>query len=121
MEAIDFQQIKAPGGVSVDDRRQYVARIPAIIEMTMTTADQKASARSIDVSVAGLQVQSKIELKLDDRAIVSVGAPGDQMHVCALIARVSPADEPEAGTKYGLRILSEDIPRWQSVLRKLIL
>lgn len=49
--------------ISVDNRRQYIARIPVEIDLHITTAEKKGIARSIDVSVTGMLVQTLLELQ----------------------------------------------------------
>lgn len=106
--------------ISVNDRRQYLARIPVEIDLHITTAEQKGIARSIDVSVTGLLVQTLLELQLEDRVILTILHPEEDTHACAKVARVAETD-PELGNKYGLIILSDDASIWQGVLRRLIL
>lgn len=106
--------------ISVNDRRQYLARIPIEIDLHITTAEQKGIARSIDVSVTGLLVQTFLELQLEERVILTILHPEEDTHACARIARVAETD-PEQGNKYGVIILSDDAPIWQGLLRRLIL
>lgn len=110
-----------PGPISVDDRRQYVARIPVEIDLHITTAEKKGMARSIDVSVTGLLVQTLLELQWQERVIVTILHPEEDTHACAMVTRVAELDDPATGNKYGLQILSDDAPLWQGVLRRLIL
>ena len=105
---------------SVDERRQYVARIPVEIDLHITTPERKGIARSIDVSVTGLLVQTLMELAWEERVILTILHPEEDAHICALVARVAELEDA-TGNKYGLRILSDDAPVWQGVLRRLIL
>jgi hypothetical protein len=107
--------------ISVDERRQYMARIPVEIDLHITTAEKKGMARSLDVSVTGLLVHTLLELQSEERVIVTVLHPEEEIHACALVARVAEAEDPNLGNKYGLRILSDDAAIWQGVLRRLIL
>ncbi len=110
-----------PAPISVDDRRQYVARIPVEIDLHITTAEKKGMARSIDVSVTGLLVQTLLELQWQERVIVTILHPEEDTHACAMVTRVAELDDPATGNKYGLQILSDDASLWQGVLRRLIL
>lgn len=107
---------------SVDDRRQYVARIPVEIDLQITTPDKKGIARSIDISVSGLLVQTLIELRWEERLILTILHPEEDTHVCAIVARIVDSENAStSGYKYGLRIVSDDLVIWQGVLRRLIL
>ncbi|MFN7928378.1 MAG: PilZ domain-containing protein [Blastocatellia bacterium] len=106
--------------ISINDRRQYLARIPIEIDLHITTPEQKGIARSIDVSVTGLLVHTYLELQLDERVILTILHPEEDTHACAKVMRVAETD-PEQGNKYGLLILSDDATIWQGVLRRLIL
>lgn len=119
--ASGYKRHVATNEVSVDDRRQYIARIPVEIDLHITTPEKKGIARSLDVSVAGLQVQTLLELNWEERVILTILHPEEDTHICALVARVADVEDPNLGNKYGLRILSDDIPLWQGVLRRLIL
>jgi PilZ domain len=107
--------------ISLDNRRQYVARIPVEIDLHITTPEKKGIARSIDVSVTGLLVQTLLELQWEERVIITILHPEEDTHACAMVARVAEADDPNLGNKYGLQILSDDAHIWQGVLRRLIL
>ncbi len=107
--------------ISVDNRRQYIARIPVEIDLHITTAEKKGIARSLDVSVTGLLVQTFLELHWEERVIITILHPEEDTHACAMVTRVAEADEPSGGNKYGLQILSDDAHIWQGVLRRLIL
>ena len=107
--------------ISVDNRRQYIARIPVEIDLHITTAEKKGIARSIDVSVTGLLVQTFLELQWEERVIITILHPEEDTHACAMVARVAKADDPNLGNKYGLQILTDDAHIWQGVLRRLIL
>ena len=107
--------------ISVDNRRQYIARIPVEIDLHITTAEKKGIARSIDVSVTGLLVQTFLELQWEERVIITILHPEEDTHACAMVARVAEADDPNLGNKYGLQILTDDAHIWQGVLRRLIL
>jgi hypothetical protein len=107
--------------ISVDERRQYMARIPVEIDLHITTPEKKGIGRSIDVSVTGLLVHTLLELQWEERVLVTILHPEEDAHVCALVARVAEADDPNLGNKYGLRVLSDDAGIWQGVLRRLIL
>lgn len=107
--------------ISVDDRRQYIARIPVEIDLHITTAEKKGMARSIDVSVTGMLVQTLLELQWEERVIVTILHPEVDTHACAMVTRIAEVDDPAAGNKYGLQILSDDAHIWQGVLRRLIL
>lgn len=107
--------------ISLDNRRQYVARIPVEIDLHITTPEKKGIARSIDVSVTGLLVQTLLELQWEERVIITILHPEEDTHACAMVARVAELDDPNLGNKYGLQILSDDAPIWQGVLRRLIL
>ncbi len=107
---------------SIDERRQYVARIPVEIDLQITTPEKKGIARSIDISVSGLLVQTLIELQWEERLILTILHPEEDTHVCAIVARVMDSDSTSpSGYKYGLRIVSDDLGIWQGVLRRLIL
>ena len=116
-------RVASPGEVtlSVNDRRQYMARIPVEIDLHITTPENKGMARSIDISVTGLLVQTLLDLQLEERIIITILHPEEDTHACAKVARVAGTDDPEMGNKYGLLILSDDTAIWQGVLRRLIL
>lgn len=107
--------------ISIDDRRQYIARIPIEIDLHITTAEKKGIARSLDVSVTGLLVQTFLELQWEERVIITILHPEEETHACAMVTRIAQAVDPSAGNKYGLQILSDDTHIWQGVLRRLIL
>ena len=115
-------QAPSPGEItiSVNDRRQYMARIPVEIDLHLTAPEKQGMARSVDISVTGLLVQTLLGLQLDERVIVTVLHPDEETHVCAKVARLA-GNDPNGGNKYGLIILSDDIGIWQGVLRRLIL
>lgn len=117
------RQTAYPGEVtiSVNDRRQYMARIPVEMDLHITAPEKKAMARSIDISVTGLLVQTLLELQLGERVIVTILHPDENTHICARVARVAGINDPETGNKYGLLILTDDIEIWQGVLRRLVL
>jgi hypothetical protein len=117
--SVSLTEDSAP--ISVDDRRQYVARIPVEIDLHITTPEKKGIARSIDVSVTGLLVQTLLELQWQERVIVTILHPEEETHACAMVTRVAEVDDPTNGNKYGLQILSDDASLWQGVLRRLIL
>ncbi|MBS1806847.1 MAG: PilZ domain-containing protein [Acidobacteria bacterium] len=106
--------------ISVDNRRQYMARIPVEIDLHITTPEKKGIARSIDVSVNGLLVQTLLDLQWEERVIITILHPEEDTHACAKVARVAETNDP-MGNKYGLSILSDDAAIWQGVLRRLIL
>ena len=106
--------------ISVDDRRQYMARIPVEIDLHITTPEKQGIARSIDVSVTGLLVQTLLDLQWEERVIITILHPEEDTHACAKVARVAETTDP-GGNKYGLSILSDDAALWQGVLRRLIL
>lgn len=118
---ISVSIVEEPSSISVDNRRQYVARIPVEIDLHITTPHKKGMARTIDVSVTGLLVQTLMELQWEERVILTVLHPEEDAHICALVARIAEVDNPELGYKYGLQILSNDAPIWQGLLRRLIL
>jgi hypothetical protein len=107
--------------ISLDNRRQYVARIPVEIDLHVTTPEKKGIARSIDVSVTGLLVQTLLDLQWEERVIITILHPEEDTHACAMVARVAEVEDPNLGNKYGLQILSDDAHIWQGVLRRLIL
>jgi hypothetical protein len=117
--SVSLTEDSAP--ISVDDRRQYVARIPVEIDLHITTPEKKGIARSLDVSVTGLLVQTLLELQWQERVIVTILHPEEETHACAMVTRVAEVDDPANGNKYGLQILSDDASLWQGVLRRLIL
>ncbi len=107
--------------VSMDNRRQYIARIPVEIDLHITTPEKKGIARSLDVSVTGLLVQTFLELQWEERLIITILHPEEDTHACAMVTRIAEVDDPASGNKYGIQILSEDAHIWQGVLRRLIL
>jgi len=107
--------------ITMDDRRQYIARIPVEIDLHITTPEKKGMARSIDVSVTGMLVQTFLELQWEERVIVTILHPEEDTHACAMVTRIAQVDDPSEGNKFGLQILSDDAHIWQGVLRRLIL
>jgi hypothetical protein len=110
-----------PAPISVDDRRQYVARIPVEIDLHITTPEKKGMGRSLDVSVTGLLVQTLLELQWQERVIVTILHPEEDTHACAMVTRIAEVDDLANGNKYGLQILSDDAHLWQGALRRLVL
>ena len=119
--SINVSIIDEADPISVDNRRQYIARIPVEIDLHITTAEKKGIARSIDVSVTGMLVQTLLELQWEERVIVTILHPEEDTHACAMVTRVAESDDPDLGNRYGLQILSDDAHIWQGVLRRLIL
>ncbi len=116
-------QVAKPGEItlSVNDRRQYMARIPVEIDLQVTTPEKKGMARSLDISVTGLLIQTLLELHLEERIIITILHPEEDTHICARVARLAGTIDPKGNNKYGLLILSDDTTIWQGVLRRLIL
>ena len=113
--------IWTPGEAMVDERRKYVARIPAEIDLHITTPEKKGMGRSLDVSVTGILIQTLMELNWEERVIITIIHPEEDTHVCAMVTRVADIDHPEEGNKYGIKVMAEDSAIWQGALRRLIL
>ncbi|MFN7945804.1 MAG: PilZ domain-containing protein [Blastocatellia bacterium] len=136
--------------ISVSDRRKYVARIPIEISLRVASFRFSAPARTIDVSVSGLQVRTQLPLTLGERVILTFHDSGEQvpLNICAEVVRVDAEAEadssallrPEsmaqvfsevarlsvrndlsAAPGYGLRILRDDSAAWQNFVRMQVL
>jgi hypothetical protein len=139
----------APDG-TVSDRRKYVARIPIEISLRVATSSFSAPARTIDVSVTGLQARTRLPLTLGERVILTfptgnnqpplslcaevvrvqadlesaasaLVAPAGMIEVLSEVARLSTSHDLSAAPAFGLRILRDDSPAWQSFVRMQVL
>lgn len=119
--ATEMPPVWTPGEALVDERRKYVARIPAEIDLHITTPEKKGMGRSLDVSVTGILIQTLMELTWDERVIITIMHPEEDTHVCAVVTRVADIAHPEEGNKYGIKVMAEDSAVWQGALRRLIL
>ncbi|HWQ34996.1 MAG TPA: PilZ domain-containing protein [Blastocatellia bacterium] len=160
MKAIAVEEMSAPEMVgpitsdapenTVSDRRKYVARIPIDISLRVATSRFSAPARTIDVSVTGLQVRTRLPLTLGERVILTfqtgnnqpplnlcaevvrvqanqesaasaLVAPAEMAEVLSEVARLSTSQDLSAAPAFGLRILRDDSPAWQSFVRLQVL
>ncbi len=137
--------------ISVNDRRRYVARIPIEVPLRIASSRFSAAASSIDVSVSGLQVRTRLPLALGERVILTFRDEGTEasLNICAEVVRViEEGDEPlsallpgdgkigevfrklarltahtdvSAAPAYGLRILKDENAAWQNFIRLQVL
>ncbi len=115
------EPVWSPGEALVDERRKYVARIPAEIDLHITTPEKKGMGRSLDVSVTGILIQTLMELTWEERVIITIIHPEEDTHVCAVVTRIADIEHPDEGNKYGIKVMAEDSAIWQGALRRLIL
>ncbi len=132
--------------ISINDRRQYIARIPLEVPMRVASFRFSASACTIDVSVSGLQVRTRLPLTLGERVILTFQDDENisALNICAEIVRL--IRDPERSDSrlhnpkglnelfaevarltmdshgsgnfcYGLRILNDDVTMWQNFVR----
>ncbi len=160
MKAIMSEEIVAPvtlddssattSELSINDRRQYIARIPLEVPMRVASFRFSASASTIDISVSGLQVRTRLPLTLGERVILTIEDDQDisSLNICAEIVRLIRDPEQNASRLhnpkslnelfaevarltiegdgsgnfcYGLRILSDDVTIWQNFVRMQVL
>ena len=109
--------------ISIDDRRKYQARIMVELDLQLTTVSSRGPAKSLNLSVTGLLVETPIKLIFGERVIMSV--IGDEgvasCHLCAEVVRAVPTESNGEIYNYGLRILSDDARIWHELLRQLVL
>jgi len=113
----------APLEISIDDRRRYIARIPIELKLRLTAVNYSGPARSVDLSVTGLLIETCVPLVLGERVILTIVHPDEQtsFNVCSEVVRASTDHDPSAPSRYGLRILTDDSLTWQNFLRLLVL
>lgn len=129
--------------ISVHEGRQYVARLQMRIPLRITAVDRSAAATSVDVSVTGLQIETRLQLDLHEKIILTLPSPehNKPIHLCVEVMRViqeaQPSPQPALKSRaladifaevslltqeqktyqYGLRVLKDDAPAWQSFMR----
>ncbi len=143
-------EIEAMPEISVSDRRKYVARIPIEISLRVASCRFSAPARTIDLSVSGLQVRTQLPLTMGERVILTFHNVGEQvsLNICAEVVRVEVEAEADssallnpasmaqvfsevarlsrhhdlsAAPGYGLRVLRDDSAAWQNFVRMQVL
>jgi hypothetical protein len=109
--------------VSFDERRKYQARIAVELNLQVTTVNARASARSVNLSVTGLLIETSVKMAHQERLILSVMNEGGEVacHLCAEMVRAVPPMGENGIYGYGLRILSDDARIWHDLLRQLVL
>jgi PilZ domain len=136
--------------VSISDHRQYIARIPLEVPMRVASFQFSASASTIDVSVSGLQVRTRLPLTLGERVILTIQDDENisSLNICgevvrlisdpeqndsplyhpknlnelfAEVARLTMNSDGSGNFCYGLRILKDDATMWQNFVRMQVL
>ena len=112
-----------PNDLAIDDKRKYLARIPLELKLRLTAVNYSGPARSLNLSVTGLLLATRLPLTLGERLILSVLNPEQQgtFNLCAEVTRVAAASTPSQAGCYGLRIMTDDSLAWQNFLRLLVL
>jgi PilZ domain len=161
MKAAATEQVEAPVAlehlsqetleISINERRQYVARIPIEMPLRIASFRFSAAASSIDVSVSGLQVRTRLPLALGERVILTFTDQGTEasLNICGEVVRIiEEGDEPlsallpgqgkigevfrelarltahadvSAAPAYGLRVLKDENVAWQNFIRLQVL
>ena len=109
--------------VTTDDRRKYLARIPLELRLRLTAVNYSGPARSLNLSVTGLLIETSLPLIPEERVILTVMHPDGQgsFNICAEVMRVAAASEQSKPGCFGLRILNDDSLAWHNFLRLLVL
>jgi hypothetical protein len=112
-----------PPDLAIDDKRKYLARIPVELKLRITAVNYSGPARSLNLSVTGLLVETRVPLTLGERMILTITNPEQQgsFNICAEVSRVATAATALQAGCYGLRILTDDSLAWQNFLRLLVL
>jgi hypothetical protein len=133
----------ADSTITVYEGRQYVARLPIKVPLRVTAVDRSAAATSIDVSVTGILIETRLRLDLHEKLILTLPSPDQNqpIHLCVqvmrilegahnkempapksraladIFAEVSRLTQDQTMYQYGLRIMKDDAPAWQSFVR----
>lgn len=109
--------------ISIDDRRKYQARIAVELNLNLTSVSARGPAKSVNLSVTGLLLETTVRLSLGERVIMSVMDERGEVscHLCAEMVRAVPPQGENGFYGYGLRILSDDARIWHDLLRQLVL
>ena len=112
-----------PVDLAIDDKRKYLARIPVELKLRVTAVNYSGPARSLNLSVTGLLIETRVPLTLGERMILTVTNPEQHsaFNVCAEVCRVASAATALESGCYGLRVLTDDGLAWQNFLRLLVL
>ena len=123
LEAPAPTSVTLPVDLAIDDKRKYLARIPVELKLRVTAVNYSGPARSLNLSVTGLLIETRVPLTLGERMILTITDPEQHsaFHVCAEICRVAIAATAVQSGCYGLRVLSDDSLAWQNFLRMLVL
>lgn len=150
-ELIEFDQVaESAPEISVNDRRKYVARIPIEIPLRLASCRFSAAAITLDISVTGLQVRTRLPLSLNERVILTFqdeetptplslcaevvriisdpetdgalpSAADDMAGAFSKIVRLSGNNNQSQAPTYGLRVLRDDGAAWQNFVRVQVL
>lgn len=109
--------------ISIDERRKYQARIAVELDLQLTTVSARGPAKSVNLSVTGLLIETPLQLSMGERVIMSVlnGEGAVTCHLCAEVVRAVPPQGENGIYGYGLRILTDDAHIWHDLLRQLVL
>jgi hypothetical protein len=132
MKVLAEEELRAPHSISsalpppeiqIDDRRKYIARIPFELQLRLTAVNYSGPARSINLSVTGLLLETCVPLTLGERVILTVTQPDGAAYfnLCAEVTRVAEETDPSKVGRFGLRILTDDSLTWHNFLRLLVL
>lgn len=104
-------------------KRKYVARIPLQLQLRVTAVNYSGPARSVNVSVTGLLIETTLPLTIGERVILTINHPEGEgpFNICAEVARVVAEYDQSAANGFGLRVLTDDSLIWQNFLRLLVL
>jgi hypothetical protein len=107
----------------IDDKRKYLARIPVELRLRLTAVNYSGPARSLNLSVTGLLIETPVPLVLDERLILTITHPAGEasFNICAEVCRVASPSTPTRAGHFGLRVLTDDSLAWQNFLRLLVL
>ena len=114
---------KPPLSINVNLSGKQFAQPDLVKQIAQTLQETGLDARSLNVSLNGLLIESFIPLTPGERVILTHTHPDEEAssNVCAEVTRVSTeARQPGAGC-FGLRILTDDLLPWQHLLRRLAL
>ena len=123
LEAPAPPSVTLPVDLAIDDKRKYLARIPVELKLRVTAVNYSGPARSLNLSVTGLLIETRVPLTLGERMILTITNPEQPsaFNVCAEVCRVAIAATAVQSGCYGLRVLSDDSLAWQNFLRMLVL
>jgi len=104
-------------------KRKYVARIPLQLQLRVTAVNYSGPARSVNVSVTGLLIETALPLTIGERVILTINHPEGEgsFNICAEVTRVATEYDQSTANGFGIRVLTDDSLIWQNFLRLLVL